>query len=312
MVINHAFHRVWGILPNKACKHTRKRKIVHLEDVADQYLSASTASGSGREDSRMDYFTEAELKVIRDAAGTGPDAIRDSLIVCLLETTGLRRTGVLNIQTRDVADTSDHTGRWVALFSGCTLTKGRKQHRFMLHATLRRCIEAWLNTPECEGGRPVTPSPFLLPSQKRDQGQMSTTRLSNIFKCVCERAGFAPTDRRCHLHAMRHSCAHFLQKQGNTAKQISLVLGHASSKITEDVYLRDNVERAVQNMKVPEAWTDKPPVVASLDVQHHQDAHKGSKKKKDNEERSRNMFKELMTTMRMQTQSIQTPPVGQD
>ena len=98
-----------------------------------------------------------------------------------------------------------------------------------------------------------------------DNGQMSTTTLSNIFKDICTRAGFAG-DSRVHLHAMRHTCAHLLDDCGNTTKQIALILGHKSTKITETVYLRDSFDRQQANVIIPQDWQDREAKKAAMPV----------------------------------------------
>lgn len=152
--------------------------------------------------------------------------------------------------------------RWVALSTGNTLTKGLHTQPFRIHSSLRTHAEAWLNTDEKDGGRPRGPSPFLLPSAQTDNGQMSPSTLGRIFTDICKAAGFGG-DPRVHPHAMRHSFAHSLARQGNSAKQISIALGHRSTQVTNDVYLRDNVERGCQGMVLPTHWnsgeTTSPP-----------------------------------------------------
>lgn len=73
---------------------------------------------------------------------------------------------------------------------------------------------------------------------------------------------------RVHLHAMRHSCAHSLARRGNSSKQISLVLGHRSEKVTNDIYLRESTENIVEGIRVPSHWaaTGKDEVASSSTV----------------------------------------------
>lgn len=116
--------------------------------------------------------------------------------------------GLINILVRNVADVGDETEptvclcvkhgccrRWVVLPFGQTLTKGNKSLRFQIQPVQRRDIDAWLNTPEENGGRPRGPSPFLLPSASLDNGQMSVSTLTRIFKQICKRAGFTNDPR---------------------------------------------------------------------------------------------------------------------
>lgn len=261
VVFNHIFHKVYATIPYKIKAPKRSRRVftrADLEDKLSQCTAASSAnSASGRVNGNnsCDYFDEKELESIKEAAKQGDHAFRDTLIVTLLETSGLRRMGLLNIMVVEVAERGDETHEWVPKCWGRTLTKGNKWQNFQIYANVREALQNWLNTVESKSGRPSGPSPFLFPSLESDNGQMSTTTLSRVFRDICIRAGFKDDDNRLHLHAMRHSCAHLLSKRGNTAKQISLVLGHSTTQITESVYLRDNVERGCADLAVPKEWT---------------------------------------------------------
>lgn len=254
VVINHLFHRMWGSLRAPLPVMNKRKRVVSLEEMDDN-LSRSTASSVLRREAGVehDYFSAEELTRIREAARAGPKSVRDRLIVGILEMTGLRRTGILNLLVANVAEEGSESGRWVARQTGRTLTKGSKWFQLILPAAVRVLIEAWLNTPEAAGGRPHGPSPFLFPSAARDNGQMSTATLTRIFRAIMARAGLKG-DRRAHLHAMRHSFAHTLSDQGNTSKQIATALGHRSIQVTETVYLRDTVERGCAHMALPVHW----------------------------------------------------------
>ena len=215
--------------------------------------------------------------------------------------------GVLNILIHEIAERGDTTGRYVALPFGRTLTKGRKFHRFLVTPALRVCLETWLNTPEERGGRPQGPSPFLFPSSSADNGQMSTATLTRIFKSICQRAGLSD-DARAHLHAMRHSCAHTLSGHGNTTQQISLVLGHESTTITEKVYLRDTVDRVCTTMNLPDAWSsnagtgtpmvpDVPPTPEATPKPYNDDVSQASANKKSKKS-TREATAEMLTMMK--------------
>lgn len=227
----------------------RKRRCRSLRDF-DREINSSSGQSllSADRHRRVDHFNEAEIERLRGAAGHSP---RDQLVVDLLLVTGLRRMGLLNVRLEDVAEYKQD--RWVARDQGQTLTKGRKHHEFLIDGLGKAAIERWLNTPENLGGRPVTPSGYLLPSAATDNGHMSPSTLAGIFKNVCAQAGFGG-DRRAHLHAMRHTHAHALLDSGNDASHIAASLGHASTATTTSVYLRDSIDNRVKNLIRPDAW----------------------------------------------------------
>lgn len=250
-VFNLLFVDIWEKRPTRFRRSdaVRKRRCHTLREFDREITSSSGQSLLSADRRRhVDHFSETEIQQLRLAARCSP---RDQLVVDLLLVTGLRRMGLLNIRVDDVAEC--HEGRWVANEEGVTLTKGRKHHEFVLDALGRAAIERWLNTPESQGGRPITPSAFLLPSCATDNGQLSTTALSGIFKSICNRAGFGH-DRRAHLHSMRHTHAHALMDSGNDASHIAASLGHSSTATTTAVYMRDSIENRMKSLIRPDSW----------------------------------------------------------
>ena len=213
-VFNLLFLHVFGRI-TEPVRTLRKRRrtltLAQLDDILSQTTVRSrTLAADGDADAAADrgrdHFTPAEVDRLLDASRAAP---RDRLMIVLLLVTGLRRRGLLNIRTLDIADppAAGGGGGWRARTVSSTLTKGLRVHRFRLTASARLAVEAWLNTPERDGGRPDHPSPFLFPSGCTDNGALSPSALARAFKAVCRRAGLGG-DRRSHLHAMRHTHAH--------------------------------------------------------------------------------------------------------
>lgn len=203
VVFNHIFHSVWKMIPEKVKAVAKRRKVRTLQDLDDQLSKSSVGSGGSGHTKRRDYFDDAELNRIRAAAASGPTRLRDNLLVSLLESTGLRRMGALNILVDDIAERENgENTRWVAHSTSRTLTKGLAVHTFKLHQALRNHVQLWLNTAEAEGGRPCGPSPFLLPSNTTDNGQMSTSHRLLAHSSL----GWAPEIDSI-THFWRHLCA---------------------------------------------------------------------------------------------------------
>jgi integrase len=245
-VFNLLFVRVWRKRTEPFRAFAKRKRLKSLEEL-DAELSESSGHGGGARG--RDHWTEAELTALRDAAGDHP---RDAMIVTLLLMTGLRRRGLLNVRLDDIAHRDSATGRWVAETAAHTLTKGLHQHHFRLTDEAARAVERYLNTPEARGGRPRSPSCFLLPSGCTDNGQLSPTALTRAFKRVCARAGFAG-DPRAHLHSMRHTHAHQLVDAGNDLRAVQASLGHRRMQTTER-YVRDTLEDVMERIHVPAAW----------------------------------------------------------
>ena len=214
---------------------------------------------------------------------------------------GMRRRGLLNIKVPDVAQRNDD-GKWVADIGGRTIEKGRKNRTFPIFPGVRILLEKWLNTSEVEGGRPHSPSPYLFPSEKTDNGQMSVSTLDRLFRKLCQECNIEKS--MSHPHILRHSCAHRLLEMGNTSRQIAAYLGHSSASTTEKYYLRDTTENITSTMNLP--WADpkkeskpdasEPPLNISLQTLSNED--QPSKKKKP----SRDLLREVLALRQQQRQ----------
>lgn len=228
-----------------------------LKDLDNALSDVSGTDARGRRPGERKYFTQEEVDRLRSSQVR----VMDRLIVCLLETTGLRRRGVLNIIIKDVAVRDADTGLYTVSAVGITLTKGRKTHSFKIFPSAATQIATWLNKPPAEGGRPPSPSPFLFPSSRTDDGQMSVSTLTRLFKACCRRAGFGGTVRS-HLHAMRHYHLQRLKELGNEDSLIQAQAGHEDPKT-----LKTYIDRSAstRNLTTPSAWentlTEPPPVM---------------------------------------------------
>lgn len=247
-VFNMLFHKVFDVLQQPLAIPRKRRRMLTLEQL-DRELSVAGSSVSGRRGKGVTFLSTEEVERLVQAAESKP---QDSLIVGLLVTTGLRRRGLLNIKVSDVA--KRHTEgsaihNWQADRGGQTTEKGRKTRTFPIFPGVQVIMERWLNTPPDDGGRPLGPNPYLFPSHRTDNGQMSVTTLTRIFHRLCAMAGI--DQNRAHPHILRHTCAHRLLDMGNTSRQIAAYLGHSNSTITERFYLQDSVENITRDMRLP-------------------------------------------------------------
>lgn len=244
VVFNLFFHRFYTVITEPLTAACRKRRILTLEQL-DRELSSSAGSSLRGGMRTAPYLSSEEVDRLCSIASGTP---REALIVGLLSTTGLRRRGLLNIRITDVAQIGADR-KWMSDKGGRTMEKGRKVRTFPIFPGVQPLVEAWLNTSEASGGRMVSPSPYLFPSQRTDNGQMSVSCLDRLFKGICKRAGIDPS--KAHPHIMRHTCAHRLLEMGNTSRQIAAYIGHSSSATTEKYYLRDTTENITDSMNLP-------------------------------------------------------------
>ena len=179
-----------------------------------------------------------DLEKIYAAAKGHP---RDELIFMLLLTTGLRVGGLVRIQVASVADVIDE--RYIVRTQGRTREKGDKAVSFFLSENVRSLIWAWLVEH-----RPGTLSPYLFPA-KTGTGPMSTEAVRAAFSRLCRDAGV--NGKEFHPHGLRHTCAHLLLEAGNPVDIVSKCLNHSSSQITEQVYLRENIQEICSRACIP-------------------------------------------------------------
>lgn len=272
-VQNIIFHHVWVVL-TQAMKPVGNRKRVRSMSDLDDALSEKSVQAPGDSNTEVLFLTEDQTKMLIEACG---NSVQKTLIIKLLLTTGLRRKGIVNIRIKDVASWNDQQDLWVVDKAGTTLEKGRKQRSFPLYPDVQALLDKWLNG----GGldcRKKSPSRYLFPSCKTNNGQMSVESLQHVFRRVCQVAKLPK--KLCHLHIMRHTCAHRLLDEGNNARQIGAYLGHCSSKTTEKFYLRDSVENITSSMKKPSSWTQSSNIDSTQGSAFHEVAESSNSRDK--------------------------------
>lgn len=251
-VFNFLFVDVW----QKAPKRWKHKDMVRKPRVwTDAEIEEALSSGASDVDAplrRVKHFQSSEVDRILSA---NQDSIRNTLIGHLLFSTGLRAQSVLNILVDRIARWDEPNKRWEAYDESSTLMKGKRLHEFQVLPPAARSVERWLNTPEQQGGRPVTPSAFLFPSGTYDNGQMSTATLRRIFREMCHKAGFEG-DKRCHPHTARHSYAHELVDAGNQLPEIAAALGHRNIQTTT-IYTKQSAEDLRRKLRVAERFKCK-------------------------------------------------------
>jgi integrase len=83
----------------------------------------------------------------------------------------------------------------------------------------------------------------------RSGGPLNPCTLRTIFKAAARDAGLPESLR---FHDLRHSCASFLHAQRVPIKTISVILGHADTRITNDLYVHlfaDEISDAAESVE---------------------------------------------------------------
>lgn len=89
--------------------------------------------------------------------------------------------------------------------------------------------------------------PFLISNELG--GWIDPTTFRGWFNAMCMKAGIT---RHIRVHDCRHTAATMMLRGGATSHEVSLILGHSSSQITEKIYLHPDLhdrEKAVQKLE---------------------------------------------------------------
>jgi integrase len=225
-----------------------------------------------------------ELEILQKEAAKN---IRSELIFMLLLTTGMRVGGLTHIRTEHVA--SVNGSDILIRDTGRTLEKGSKWFTFMLCPKVQQLLHIWINTK-----RPADTSPYLFPGQFLET-PISTSTVRIMFKQLCVACNLSGS--HLHLHAFRHTYAHMLLKNGNKVETVSKLLGHASSKTTEQFYLIESAVEVAARANIP--WLDKTNEVKQPTIPNFLSSSSSSQSSKDKSERKKKRQRRAMASLSM-------------
>lgn len=203
-----------------------KRKAIEANEIKDDH----------------DYFRidSQDLDKLYSISTTTGD-ILDEIFFLILITTGMRLSAVTKIELMNVATIVD--GDYVIKDTGKTIEKGRKLFTFAIVHRLKELLYKWVRER-----RAARTNIFLFPGQ--GQRSLKPCLVRKSFKKLCSLAGF----EKCAAlrpHAMRHSFAHILFEQNNTAETISKLMNHSSVETTKKYYLKEDAVDVLQRTNIP-------------------------------------------------------------
>jgi len=173
-------------------------------------------------------ISPSTLEALLQGAAAGEMPARDAALIALLADTGLRRSEVASLAVEQI--------KWLDKKGGGCLTdvtgKGDRLRTVPFSPVVGHVLQAWLEErPRYPGAEPHCSSIFVTP-----QGRpMAPDSVYQVLRRCARRAGVE--DEVWNTHSFRHNFAtHFWRVQRDT-KTLSLILGHSSQKITEDVYV---------------------------------------------------------------------------
>jgi hypothetical protein len=167
--------------------------------------------------------------------------VRIELIFMLLLTTGMRASGLTHIKLQHVA--SINGSEIIVHKTGRTLEKGNKWFTFVLSPQVQRLLYVYISSVRQAGS-----FEYLFPGNPPTQ-PLSTSTLRAIIKKLGQSCHL--TGRHLHPHAFRHTYAHILLETGNPVDIVSKLLGHTSSKTTENFYLKESASEVAARANIP-------------------------------------------------------------
>ena len=194
------------------------------------------------EDGDKHRFTVKEIEAIKANCIT----TFDNLFFYLLFTTGMRIGGLCNIKIKNIANNENNI--WKILEIGRTIEKGKKVRSFPISHLVTPYLIKWLSEEKI-----LTESPYLFPSKTIIDKPLSTNTFRIRFKEICKNANII--GEHAHIHSIRHTVAFMMCEMGNDIDRVSKFLGHSSSKITREFYVKDSCEENMQKLEVP--WFQK-------------------------------------------------------
>ena len=194
------------------------------------------------EDGDKHRFTVDEIEALKKNCIT----TFDNLFFYLLFTTGMRIGGLCNIKIKNIAKYENN--KWNILEIGRTVEKGKKIRSFPISHLVIPYLTKWLSQE-----KQLSESPYLFPSKVLINKPLSTNTFRVRFKTICKNANIIGDNA--HIHAIRHTVAFMMCEMGNNIDHVSKFLGHSSSKITRDFYVKDSCEENLNKLEVP--WFQK-------------------------------------------------------
>lgn len=215
-------------------------------DVSDDDSDESTTT-PGNEHK---VFTDNEIAAMLNHHRDHP---RNRCILGILFSTGVRLRGLVLLKTSSVFELKAG-GLPVVREHAHTVEKRGVKRRLPLAPFVKDALQEYYRA---ELVHVQTPSPYLFPSCRYNNGHRSQTNIRHMFVRTCVAVGIPRV--RMHVHAARHTCATKLHRAGFTLQQVADFLGHMSIETTRTVYIHLSEEEKLRKLCIP--WHALLPVV---------------------------------------------------
>lgn len=199
-----------------------------------------------RDISNITFFDEEQRKKIKDEATrkykTGKPVYRLGYAIVVLMYTGMRIGELLALNWSDL----DFKEKTITINKNAVIvrnyekeganykllnqdsTKTRSGNRVIPMSNI--AYEAFQEIYKINGDKR-----FVMSTESGNQ--VTPININRIFHSIIKKAGVAEGDELCGVHTLRHTFASMLFQNGCDVKIVSELLGHSSTKITENIYI---------------------------------------------------------------------------
>jgi integrase/recombinase XerD len=173
-------------------------------------------------------ISTSTLQALLSAAADGDQAVRDVAMIALLADTGLRRAEIANLRVDQI--------QWLTEdLRGClhdVVGKGDRMRLIPFSSVVGQILRHYLEYRAAllHGMRDVQ-ALFIQQSGE----PLQPVSVYQVLKRVAVKAGVE--DEVWNTHSLRHSFATHFWRVHRDTKSLSVILGHSSQKITEDIYV---------------------------------------------------------------------------
>lgn len=223
--------------------HTFFKKIIYVSHIESSEFDEWLASTSNVKSSKIGADNDIHRLGIEELQSMYNEAkknVRDELIFMILITTGMRIGGLSKIKIENIYSQRDN--QIIINKNGRTIEKGNKWFTFNINERVNELLYAYIT----EHRKGI--SSYLFPGRGEDIG-LTTNRLSMIIKNIAKRANVIGP--HVHPHSLRHSFAHMLLESGNEPALVAKMMGHSSSKTTEQYYLKESAAEVSKRVDIP-------------------------------------------------------------
>lgn len=182
----------------------------------------------------------AEVVAMLDVlSGDRPETVRNRALIVLLWRTGLRVAEATALREIDV----DLTASTVRVLSG----KGGKARTVGIDPAAADEVGRWMDVRRSVLNPPARAPLFCT----KDGGEMWTSYVRAMVRRVAAEAGI---ERRVHPHALRHTFAVEMAREGMPAVMIQRLLGHSNLGTTTTYLASLSPEEAIELVRRRPSW----------------------------------------------------------